>query len=118
MSKGRSRYEVELADSTVHEVETDGRDWAAMEAKQFPLTARLTMVRFMVFKAMVRSAGYRRSWEQFNDQDCVYVEDITPVETDSEDEESLDPGPTATNGPAGSTSPSRPGSRSTAPAVS
>lgn len=112
----RSHYRVHFADrATPDEVHTDGRDWAAMEARAFPPGALLTAVRFMAFNAMKREHGYRRSWEQFNGQDCVHIEDITPDrgdDGDGEDEQGLDPGPRTTNESAGSTSPSAPGNRS------
>lgn len=110
----RSLYEVHFDDGEARQVHTDGRDWAAMEARAFPPGALLTAVRFMAFNAMKREHGYRRSWEQFNGQDCVHIDDITPDrgDDDGEDEQGLDPGPRTTNESAGSTSPSAPGNRS------
>lgn len=89
------------------EVTTDGRDWAAMEARQFPPNALLTIVRFLAWNALKREGKTRRSWEQFNLIDCTNIEDITPEDSDAdgEDEQRLDPGPTRRKGRAGSTSP-------------
>jgi hypothetical protein len=106
-------------DTPVH-VDTDGRDWAAMEAKQFPPSALLTSVRFLAWHALWRTAVTRRTWEQFNRNDCTQV-DLPPADAaepddvDGEDEQGLDPGPTEANAAGGSTSQSRRGNRSKAP---
>lgn len=115
MSNGKvgSRYRVTLADGSEFEVVTDERDWAAMEAKEFPLSAQLTMVRFNVWNAAKREGFTRRSWEQFNLTDCVSCEDISgDDEEESEGGQGLDPGRTTPNGPDGSTSQSPAASRS------
>lgn len=115
MSKVGSRYRVYLEDGTEFEVDTDERDWAAMEARDFPRGALLTAVRFNVWNAAKRAGLTRRSWEQFNTIDCVRVEDVSDdaagAEDDQEGQQSLDPGQTTTNGPGVSTSPSSAASR-------
>lgn len=117
MSK-QEMWLVELEDGTVHEVATDQRDQAAMEAKQFPPGSLLTMCRFIIWNAMKRQGLTRRSWEQFNNTDCVHTENITETEEEGEGEKRLDPGLSAPSGPGGSTSPSPAGSRSPGPAAS
>lgn len=98
------------------EVDTDGRDWAAMEAKQFPPGSLLTSVRFLAWHALWRQQRTRRTWEQFNRNDCTNISvaggDTDDGEQGSEGEQGLDPGPTPANAAGGSTSPSRPGNRS------
>jgi hypothetical protein len=117
-SKVGATYLVTLDDGTEHEVITDGRDWAALEAKQFPPGSLLTSVRFMAYNAMKRNGQTKRSWEQFNTADCVSIDDISPDDEDAEDEKRLDPGKRAPNGTAESTSRSSPGSRTRGRAAS
>jgi hypothetical protein len=116
MSGTSSTFVVTMADGQIHEIHTDQRDWAAMEAKEFPRGAIVTAVRFIAYNAMRREGLTRRSWEQFNTSDCVDIDDVTPpvAATDGEDEQGLDPGPTAPNDAGDSTSRSSRASRSKA----
>jgi hypothetical protein len=120
LSGTASQFVVTMADGQTHDVRTDQRDWAAMEAREFPRGAIVTAVRYIAYNAMRREGLTRRSWEQFNTTDCVGLEDVTPAtdDTDSEDEQGLDPGPSTPNGAAGYNSPSRRANRSKARAAS
>lgn len=115
----RRQYRIYLDNGDDLAVHTDGRDWAAMEAKQFGPGAILTSVRFMAYNAAKREHGYKRSWEQFNGIDCVHIDDITPDtdgdedDQDQEGEKGLDPGPTTSNASGASTSRSPRANRST-----
>jgi hypothetical protein len=103
----RQHYTVEMDDGQIFEVHTDGRDWAAMEAKQFPPGSLVTAVRFLAYNAAKREGLVRMSWEQFNLTKCVLVDLIGQDDTDDEDsegEKGLDPGRPTTNEPAESTS--------------
>jgi len=112
-------YEVELADGSVYTVHADQRDWAAMEAQNFPEGQYLTVARFIAYNAMRRENMTRRSWPQFNLEDCVSLSDVTSkadgdAVQDGEDEQRLDPGLSTTNVGAGYFSPLTADSRSTA----
>lgn len=97
------------------EVDTDGRDWAAMEARQLPPGALLTRVRFLAWHALWRTGRTRRTWEQFNRNDCSMIDlPDTDDDQDGEGEQGLDPGRSTPNDAAASPSPSRQGSRSKA----
>jgi hypothetical protein len=102
----RQHYTVEMDDGQIFEVHTDGRDWAAMEAKQFPPGALVTATRFLAYNAAKREGLVRMSWEQFNLTKCVLVDTIDQGDgdEDGEDEKGLDPGRPTTNEPAASTS--------------
>jgi hypothetical protein len=85
----KTTYSVEMDDGSDFEVTADQRDWAAMEAKEFPPAATATRVRFMVWSAARRAGQIKDGWERFNSTTCVSVE---AQEDESEDEEGLDPG--------------------------
>lgn len=105
-------YEVQVENPEAYggqetlQVETDGRDWAAMELREFPPSAKVTMARFMAWSALRRGEHTKRTWEQFNQRDCVTV--LIVDQGDSEDEQSVDPGQRAASDDSESTSlPSR-----------
>lgn len=101
---------VEMDDGTTHRVVIDQRDFAALEAQEFPERARVTMSRFLAYSAMRRNKLTTATWEDFNGSKCVRVDDSEPDE--SEGEQGLDPGQKAVPGASSSPSPSGPGSRS------
>jgi hypothetical protein len=84
----------QLADGTEIEATVDQRDWAALEAAQGngTVVGSITSVRFLTWSALRRAKEYTGAWEKFNGTDCVHVEDLTPDDEDTGDEESLDPG--------------------------
>jgi hypothetical protein len=102
------------------DVSTDQRDWAAMEAQDFPGTSKILPARYMCWNAACRVGLYNGSWNSWNDRDCLSVQSLMgDDETDDDDpepddsgtagaetgdEQRLDPGPTTP--PAASTSPS------------
>lgn len=95
------------------DVHTDGRDWAALEAKQLPPNALLTSVRFLAWNALFRQQRTRRTWQQFNTLDCLQITVAPNDDADEQEgEQGLDPGQTGQNAADGSASPSRPGNRS------
>lgn len=101
-------------DSPQTDVLVDGRDWSAMELKEFPPTASVTATRFMVWYALQRQGLTRRSWEQFNTIDCIRIDALDDEQDGEGEQDGLDPGQPTTNGRAGSTSRSPRANRSTA----
>jgi hypothetical protein len=101
-------------DQPAPEVTVDGRDWSAMELKEFPPTASVTATRYMTWHALQRQGVTRRSWEQFNATDCIRVDALDDDTEGEGEQDSLDPGRPATNGRDESISRSRRANRSTA----
>lgn len=107
-------YTVEMADGRQLTVGIDQRDWAAMEALEFPVKATTLQTRHMCWTALRRD-GVRDipDWPRFNEHDCISVQlAAAGDESDGEDEQRLNPGRTTPNGDGGSSSRSRRGNRS------
>lgn len=110
-------YRVEMADGRELTVATDQRDWAAMEALEFPTKATTLQARHMCWTALRRGGVSNiADWPRFNEHDCISVQlagaDVDVDESDGEDEQRLNPGRTTPNGDGGSSSRSRRGNRS------
>jgi hypothetical protein len=80
-----TKYTVEMDDGTTHVVTVDQRDWAQMEAQEFPARATMTATRYLVFNAMKREQQLKDTWEKFNTTSCVSV-DLAPDESEESDE--------------------------------
>lgn len=115
------------------DVSVDQRDWAAMEAQDFPASAGVLATRYMVYNAARRAGLYNGAWDRFNKTDCLSVDLVEPDAAaadddpddpdagadpdESGDEQGPDPttstpGPTDQSADSTSRSPARRGSRS------
>jgi hypothetical protein len=77
---------IRLVDGSELNVRTDQRDYAGLEAAE--IKGAISAFRWMAWNAARRAKLYTGPWEQFNDVDCVEVEDVTPDDEDGEDEQS------------------------------
>lgn len=107
-------YSVLMSDGRELTVSSDQRDWAAMEAQEFPEAAIATRARYFAFNSMKRAGLYNGRWDRFNDVDCVEVQaiDDEPAAEDTEDGQGLDPGPQGTPDVSTSRSPAKRAARS------
>lgn len=85
---------VVMDDGRELKLSADQRDIALLEAAGLDGTTFLR-VRHLAWTAMRRQHGYKGSWDQFNETDCVEVLD----DGDGEAGEELDPGTPGQNGP-------------------
>jgi hypothetical protein len=86
-----AKYNVEMADGSEHQVEVDQRDWAAMEAREFPESAMVTKTRYLVWNSMRRNKLTGFSWAVFNESGCVMVNDTPDEEEEAVDTEDAAP---------------------------
>ena len=119
-SDKRSKWRVEMDDGTEFTVESDQRDWAAMEALDLPPRAVATLFRALAWSAAHRTGVYKHDWKRFNTTDAVRVHDALGDEAldeagpeDEEGEQRLNPGRKTPNGTGVSTSRSSRANRTT-----
>lgn len=109
-------YQVHMADGREFPVAVDQRDWAAMEAEQFPAGAVVTQTRYLAFRGARRAGQYSGTWAQWNTTDCKGVDAMPDVddadESDSEGEQGANPGRPAPSAGSTSRSSGQRGSRS------
>ena len=95
-------------------VQADDRDVAQLEMQDwYGANKMITSLRHLAFTALRRQGRLPQgcSWERFNEELCVAVMPL-PDEDESEGEQSVDPGQTATTAATSSTSHASPASHS------
>lgn len=84
----RSEWIVEFADGTEHRVVSDQRDMARWEVQDFAGPGRpFLQSRFVAWSALRRQGAYAKSFDVFNEQDCVETRVDLPDPPDDEDGE-------------------------------
>jgi len=127
MSAFDMTYQVTLSDQHRDPVQVtvDQRDWAAHEATD--LKGPVTQARYLCWSAMRRAGTYNGSWDRFNTVDAVHVQQLDTTsgdttgddqgiagdqDSDSEGEQSSNPGQSTPSGDSTSSSSAKPASRS------